>query len=515
MKKLLAILMAMLMAALPVLGMAGSIEEDMMAALKSGKAIMVESSAEMGEGFAAMMTEMNVPTEIVTVVSELVKAMNVGCYMQNGQVGLAVKSAGADLVTADVAINMDKKEAFIASNLLGDSVIRLNEDDLAAAQKYAAFAQYDELAAEGIITAEQAQELKDSYAPATMEIPMPDFSAVNFSELTMENTMAYFMSMMQKVSMDMAEDGSMNVSVTVTSEDSKDLFKALFADLKASESLMKAINDYLVQVEAPGTVEELMDSLLKSMEESASDVKVSVDANVSAEGNVVAAVVISNGSEDVRIDFTLVQDDISALYLVITIPDGRTVSFSLTMGNIEGTDAVSVELDAAESDGSKVLELAVNVIDSDEMGVFNGKMVVSGEELITVDGIISKDHTKDDVWVDNMSMNVAVNAGEQKLSEQIQETVTTIFGAAPEIMTETKVFVNESEAPVAISTSRIFTADAMPAVSADGAVCFADMDQATFEAWTAETVQNVPMAFMTKLIQNLPESVLQMLMQQQ
>ena len=487
MKKILALLLVAMMAIMPAMSMASGVEEAVASVIESGKAVNYEMSLTHGtlpeiDGLTA---------EITQVINDVIDAIGVRGYVQNGQIGGAIQLGGQDAVTADIAIDVENMAGYVTSNILKGSVIRLSMDDIAAANKFMAFKNYDEMVANGYITEEQAAELKAEYeqnaaSPLDFQINMPDFSGVELESLTFDNTINFFMAQAEKAVVEQNEDGSMSITINVTGDDVVGLYDAVFTDLKANTALVEAIDSYIESVEGTAKIADLLDQALVEIKNN-KDVLKNCEAvvEITAEGDLSSATLTLNIGEN---------DDVMEMTLAYTCLDDT---------NVFGIEAV-------QNDTKVSMMLVAQCTEAEDVYVFSVEN--NDKEIIRLGLDWTKNHTENTINDQVVFAASLFSDDGQELSMTVTGDTAAQFSADNLEVTEvTKIFLGESSDELITISEHIYSSDAVAAVDAASAVKMADMTEETFNSFIEESMMNLQMGLIG-ILQTLPQSALQMLM---
>lgn len=151
MKKLIAVIMSVIMMAMPVLSLAASPAEMLEAAWNNGRALKITGSFEIGETLFAL-AEMDEAS--AAIVGDLLDALAFSVTTQeNGMVKGALELSGQEAV--NVTLEPTEKELYIASSLMGNKVVAMTEEEMWTTMGH--FINY--FAASGMIDEDAAAEV--------------------------------------------------------------------------------------------------------------------------------------------------------------------------------------------------------------------------------------------------------------------------------------------------------------------------------------------------------------------
>ena len=345
-------------------------------------------------------------------------------------------------MTCDVLIDKDNMAGYATSNMLNGSVIRLSEADIAAANKFAAFQNYDSMVASGYITEEQAAQLKAEYeqnaaSPVNIEISMPDFSGVDMESLTFENTINFFMEQAQKAEVEQNEDGTTSIIIEVTGDDVVALYDAVFTDLKASASLVEAIDAYIASVEGNGKFTDLLDQVMAEIQKE-KDVLQECEAEIvlTAEGELATATLYLSIKESVESD------------KVMEMTFGYTVEDALQIVGIE----------AVQGDEKVTLMFVAQCTEAEDVYVFSAES--NDEEVIRVAVDWIKNHTETSINDEVTFMASIFNDGQEMSMTVTNETAAQFTAENVEMTEVTKIFLGQSAEELITINEHVYTTDA-------------------------------------------------------
>lgn len=554
MKKLTALLLALLMLALPVLSCAATTDEIMANARESGKGTRTVVTFVPGD------LTMFLGAENQAIYSDVLGALGLTVYnngKDGGQGGLSVSLQGNEVLNADVAVD-DAGTFYLKSNVLGSGTIAVNTDEWQPLMEKL----IDLMTAAEAFTASEAEELKAQLAAAFAAdgavIPTADEAFANVDWKPVETLMTEMLASAVTEAVTEQPEGcdraSVKVTMTFKPEDVVKLYQVLADCLKADPAAMAYLNSEFASTGM--TAEDFLTQMVEAMKEaSASMEDIPAVYYVSVAGNIVRV--------DAQINMNMEGEKLT-MPIVYTRETTEQGIMHTVKGNadVNGTELIVLNgtyLDAGEA-GLMAGEITMTADENDKMimtadCVFDDKNVdfsmdikvtePGAEQQIGMTLVAVETDTATDVKfnmnvkADGETVGISVTAKDEQtpgetsasgkgslemaitasgvtmglVGDYTTTAETTADGAKKDTACDVKLTVLGMDIPllsINMATETCEPADSI--VSAD-AVHPAAMSDEELEAWGAQVAQNAQIALIT-VVQNLPASVLQLLMAQ-
>ncbi len=493
MKKFLSLMLAVMLLALPVTSLA-EFNTDLLGQQKAMAFTLTFSDANIAALVEAAGEKVDEDEAAVfTMVNDLINAIGFTGYEQQAsadsmQFGYSLTLSGNDAM--NIQALLQKNGIYATSNLLGKDTVLVTLDQLTAALEDAKA----ELIAQGGTTA----ELDETFAPIKelLENPGEMFSAYmktnDLDTMELTNFLAAFEKIAEKAEKadaSAAPAGSDKAESAITLKLSKDdiatLLEAILNDFEATNygaGNVKSLNQSLALSEEKMTVDDALKACTNLMKDD-----VIVTLYTGADGNVVSATVKAALLEEVDSKDVV---DLDMVILNNKVDDQQKVTVTATATEDDEKVDVLFELNMADKDNGT---FNCTVTEDDTLVKVNGTIQATADKHTTVN--VKLDVTDGE---DKFGMGFLVTAAETESSIDMQMKLTSLDGAT----TYLSILMNCA------------LADMMPAVNTADAVQPLAMSEEEMEAWTASLETGMQME-LVKIIQYLPTSVLQMMMQQQ
>lgn len=268
MKKFTALLLAMLMLALPVMGMAASPSEMVDTAVANGAPLNTAIRFEAG-------VIPGLDQETAVIVSDLINAISMTTDQQGGdapQFDFALQLTGTDVLTLSGAAKGD--DIYVKSNLLGEDVLAANGDEAKII-----FERLLNMGVEaGMFTENDVAEMKQAIEQAATQVQIPSVD-LDMDDLDPTKVIEVVTKLAEKVQMGEVTAQPKNcdpaaamISINLTGEDIAEVYDALFDMMKNSKSFMQGFASTFESMNAqmdgePITAEEFMEKAPAAMRE--------------------------------------------------------------------------------------------------------------------------------------------------------------------------------------------------------------------------------------------------------
>ncbi len=554
MKKLTALLLALLMLVLPVLSCAATTDEIMANAKASGKGTRTVVTFVPGD------LTMFLGAENQAIYSDVLDALGLTVYnngKDGGQGGLAVFLQGNEVLNADVAVD-DAGTFYLKSNALGSDTIAVNTNEWQPLLEKL----IDLMTAAEAFTASEAAELKAQlaavFAADGAAIPTADKAFANVDWKPVETLMTELMASAVTEAVTEQPEGcdraAAKVTMTFKPEDVVRLYQVLADCLKADADAMAYLNSEFAS--SGMTAEDFLTQMVEAVKEASASME-----------DIPAVYYVSVAGNIVRVD-AQINMDMEGEKLTMPIVYTRETLEQGVMHTVKGT---------ADVNGAELVVLNGTYMDAGDAGLVAGNITMTPDEddkmVLTADCVFDDknvdfsmdikvtesgaeqqigmtlvtaetDHTTDvkfnmNVTADGENMSIGVNAkdeqtpGETSASGKgsLEMAITassvtmslvgdytttaeaTAEGAKKDTACDLKLTVLGMEIPLLSINMATETCEPHDSIVSADAVHPAAMSDEELEAWGAQVAQSAQIALIT-VVQNLPASVLQLLMAQ-
>lgn len=553
MKKLTALLMAMLLVILPVLGSAATTGEIIDAAKEAGLATKTTVTF-----VPADLTAM-LGTENAAIYTDLLNALGLVAYENNdanNQVGVKVTLQGKEVANFDFV--RENGTAYVNTNFLGESLAVDQDEWQPLMEKLVDLMVSSDAmsAAEGKMLKEQIAAYFSGEATAVMPTASNAFEHVDWTPVT--NKAMEILNAKGKISAVTEQPGTCDqaanvLTLNVNGDDIVAIYEAIANALRADVTAMNYLNGELA--EEGMTAEDLLTGLLDGIKETMAKVEGDIPMVIymSAAGNIVC----------MTFDVTMVQD-----------AERIAVDFDYNRATIDSGVNHTVTLDAL-IDGAKIMDCGFTYLDAGEASLVAGEMIVeadgekltlnadavydeknldasfklnmTGSETVSMDvNILSKEtDTTTDV---DVTMNVLADGEEVGLSVKIADEQVpgdtsatgkgtlqlgmssggvelgavaayeakaekTADGAKRDTVCDVKLSVMGMELPLLTINASTVTGQPEASIASADAIHLADYSDEQMTAY-GQQVEGTAMVALLGIMQNLPQSILMMVMGQ-
>lgn len=495
MKKLTAMLLALVMMTLPMLGLAASPDEMLQAAVDAGRPLKVEGQLNYG-------AIPGMDAEIETIINDVVDAIGFTYTEQENQGSFALKLSGNDVLTFAGAT--EGEDIYINSNLLGGTVAFNGEEGKAILEKLMNLA-----VSSGMMTEDELAEIKAALDQAAAQVAAP-MENVDVEDMDLTGLLNVAMELAAKVQTGEVTQQPKNcdaaatmVTITLTGEDITKLYTEIFKLLQNVPQFTEALQsaDTLTINGENVTPEEFVAKL----PEMAGEIGKMID------GDIPVAIYMDEAGEPVY----------------------GTLAMTMKAENEEGTEeTVAMDMNYARLTVNEGVTHAVNVIakDNNNEGVSVSVNVLTSEKKDVVNVAVAS--LKGDVAepVVNVDVTVEKEYGETESEEDVLVVVTIVdseskeeISFAVEAETEAKLVgedvVYESDIDLNVMGIEELlcikitetTGEAAESIVTADAVRPGQMTEEEFNTYVTEDVASNAMNALMGLIQNLPASALSLL----
>jgi hypothetical protein len=494
MRKLLSVLLAVVMLALPAMSLAASPDEIM--AMAENRTTYTEITFTSG----------NLPLsdDYATPISDLLNALSIGLVSGNeGETStLAMGLSGKTVLTVDAQTKDDT--LYLASSLL-DNPVAFTADELQALMT-SIMSSYNEAigadettATDTTLSLEDLTSLSDQMANVAsgFKIDVDQVTAVLDRIAGRITTEA-----VTEQSKD-HEPATTKTTLTVTAEDVSDIIKVALDAVQNNETLMTLLHQANIKYSFDGeevTEEEFFTQLPERYEEA-----------LSHYGDITAVILQNDAGETVHVELSAEAKDDSVLpiemaYNRLGTADGMGHSFTFTLTN-----------NSSDSDAQQMALSADWLTDAEKTVSFNAAVSIlradgTVDEFFSFTASGTKEYGDTEASSD-VTYTMAVSSDgteESRMSFSMQVSTTASFDGKDAMENETVTLSMNSSDPMLTINVAQATGDAADNIDGTNAVHPITMTEDELNTYLSE-VQTSAMTNLAVILQNLPSSVLNLL----
>lgn len=490
MKKLTAMLLALVMMTLPMLGLAASPDEMLQAAVDAGRPLKVEGQLNYG-------AIPGLEPEIETIINDVVDAIGFTYTEQENQGSFALKLSGNDVLTFAGAT--EGEDIYINSNLLGGTVAFNGEEGKAILNYLLNLA-----VSSGMMTEDDLAEIKAALEQATAQVAAP-MENVDVEDMDLTGLLNVAMELAAKVQTGEVTQQPKNcdaaatvMTFTLTGEDITKLYTEIFKLLQNVPQFTEALKsaDTLTINGENVTPEEFVAKL----PEMAGEIGKMIQGDIPVE------IYLDEAGEPVY-----------GTIAMTMAAEGDTVSMDMNYARLtvnEGvTHAVNVVAKDNNNEGASV---SVNVLTSEKKDVVNVAVASLkdnvAEPVVNVDVTVEKEYGETESEEDVLVVVTIVDSDSKEEISFAVEAETEAKLVGEDVVYESDIDLNVMgiEDLLCIKITETTGEAAESIVTAD-AVRPGQMTEEEFNAYVTEDVASNAMNALMGLIQNLPASALSLL----
>lgn len=492
MKKLTALLLALLVLALPVMSMAASPDELFNQA--------AEGKAYTTNGVLAWGNTSLLDADAQSLVKDVVDAISFTRSVQENQTDFALKLSGTDVLTLSTATAGE--DTYVLSNLLGGSVAFNDAEGQVIADYLMKYA-----VSSGMMTEDDVAEVKASIQQA-MEQTETAAADVDLSSFDTTAITAWAEKFLSSVTIEEVAQQPKNsdpaasvISFTLTGEDVTELYTMIFDMLKDNEAFVAGLSSAALTMDGESvTADELVAKLPELAQKIGDAIQgdVPVEVYVDDEGNPVYAVVTMTMKLENEDDMETITMGVE--YVRLTVADGVTHAVNL------------VALD----DNLAGAAFSVSVLNGEKLTTINAGIgsVTEGvtETILGLDVKAEKDYGDTEAKLDvDATLTITSDDAEIPVGIKLVKTAkldgenATYEGDLDLLLLGEKLLCLQMTAA---------TGEAAPSIVAADAVRPGQMTEDEFNAYLENDVMLALQTALVNLIQSLPASVLSLLMGQ-
>ena len=496
MKKILSIMLALFMLALPTLSLAASPAGLLGEAVEAGRPWRAEVSMQAGE----------IPADADTaaLLSDIIDALGFRMDVQQGdapQTDVALLLSGKEVLTFAVAEKGD--DTYIKTNLTGEDVMAFNAEEAQALLERVLKLMVDS----GAMTEAELEEIKAQLGSmagagnitAMMEGMQVDTAAILslVAEITAQVTTEEVTAQPRN-----CDPAVRKVSFTVTRDMLMKYYSLCVDMLKKNEAYMALLNEQMALVADSGeavTAEEALDKGLETIQNSITAFSAPVSVYLNEKDEPVYALVdatMTTGQEDDQVNLTMTigyarltgTEGVSHSATLIA-NDEEKDGIAMTFNYLAGEKRSMISFDAAEIDEG-VSEAPVMSVEAE---LLKDRVETAAHDQLTVTMTLRDDD-------ESQSMTLKADVSAEKSGE---DAAFNLIG---------KLFLPGSEKEMITLNAAVTTGEAAPSIAVEDAVRPGAMTDDEFNAFLGQVVQSAQTALLV-MLQSLPDSVLQLFLQ--
>lgn len=412
---------------------------------------------------------------------------------REGRNAFALQLSGKD------AFRVDWEDAdgrfYVLSNWLGEDAISFNDEELAAT-----ITRLSELMGEAANVS--AEELNK--ALSSLEISQPEFSEEEIAKVT-----DYIQTLMERVEVSEVTQQPRNcdaaeemLTLTLTAEDIAQYYEVVFDIMLQNEEMM----NFLHQLNFTATVDGEAMTVEEAMEQFPDKIRAQADAI----GEIPMTIYLDSNGEPVMLttDMNIVPEG------------GEAVAMNFEMTRQTTSDGIgwAANMEISEN-GAPLAGLTVSYLaDSQTMDVFTLVVVAKQEgaddvEMLNISYLADKDYAADQAKeTATLSFSFRPEVDQEALALTLESTTEASFdGTSAALNNTANLYLTGEKEPILTQTRTVASVDA-PASLAEGEVVTpGTMDDTAFQTFLNQELTTITSSG-TKMLQLLPESVLQILL---
>lgn len=501
MKKLLALFLALMMMALPAMGMAASPAELFSSAADAGRPVHVEYSFEGGQ--------LPLDENIAAILNDILNTLSFSFDKQEGdapQTDLCMLLGGSEVLNIAVARKDDL--IYVQSNVLGaDALAFTAEEGLTIIERLTALA-----VDSGSVTQSEAdayiQQVEALISGFAAESAVSQLDSFDLTDMDISGLLSYYADLAERIEISQVSGQPKNcdtaatvVTYTLTGEDIAEGYNQVFGMIESSDNLMTQLDQVVKAVDGTYTAKELLetmnDATSRISEVMEGDVPVTIyldEAGLPVYATASFTMRMEESSDDVlngSIDYTR-----------LTVNEGVTHNINvIATRNGDTGNGASVSLAVLQGEKRSTLDFSVSQIIA---GVTEG-------EAINVNVALDKDRT-DTTAKDQLTFCATVTEDNGNTSGFVvtADIDAEITGEDAVLTAAVKPYIYGEEKELLTLKVNASTGSAKASIVTEDAARPGQMDDEAFNTLLVSVVQSAQVALVS-VLQNMPTSVLQLL----
>lgn len=488
MKKLTALLLALLMLALPVMGMAASPDELFTQA--------AETRPYKKEGKLTWGNTSLLDAETQALVKDVVDAIGFTLAGQENQTDFALTLSGNDVLTLSTATQGE--DTYLLTNLLGGTVA-FNEAEGSVILDYL----MNLCVASGMMTEDDVAQAKASIQQALDQaesVSLTEGVSIDTAPLStwLEDFAARITTEEVTQQPKNSDPAAQLVSITLTGEDLTQLYTLLFDSLMDNPNFIAGLNSATLTMDGESVTAEEFAARLPEMAKKIGDAvqgDIPVNLYLDADGNpvyITAVVTMTMESEGKTVTITMDMD-----YTRLTVAEGVTHAFNI------------IALDK----NNEGLSISVSVLNSDKLTTVSAGLGSirdgAATPVLGLDVKAEKEYGDAESELDLEAVLTIVSDGQELTLGLDMDKETKMNGQDAVYEGDMDIsFMGEELLCVKVTAA---TGEAAPSIITADAVRPGQMTEEDFNAYVENDVMMALQMALVNLIQSLPASVLSLL----
>lgn len=487
MKKLTAMLLALVMMTLPMLGLAASPDEMLQAAVDAGRPLKVEGQLNYG-------AIPGMDAEVETIINDVVDAIGFTYTEQENQGSFALKLSGNDVLTFAAA--SEGGETYLSSNLLGGTVAFNGEEGKVILEYLLNLA-----VSSGMMTEDELAEIKASLAQAAAQMAAPA-ETMDIEDMDLTGLMNVAMELAAKVQTGEVTQQPKNcdaaasvLTFTLTGEDVTKLYTEIFKLLQNMPQFTEALKSAdTLNINGENVTPE---EFVAKLPEMAGEIGKMI------QGEIPVAIYMDEAGEPVY-----------GTLAMTMAAEGDTVTMDMNYARLTVNEGVTHAVNViAKDNNNEGASVSVNGLTSEKKDIVNVAVAsLKGdvaEPVVNVDVTVEKEYgeteSEEDVLV---AVTIVDSDSKEEISFAVEvETEAKLVGEDVVYASDIDVSAMGIEEILCIKVTETTGEAAESIVTAD-AVRPGQMTEEEFNTYVTEDVANSAMNALMGLIQNLPASAL-------
>lgn len=495
MKKLVAMILAMVMLAMPIASLA---EGDFISeAVENGRCVERVTTFAMSE---------TGEEDVDAIIGGLLKALSIVTYWQEAdgvQTGLRINMDGTDILSIDVA-GADEK-LYLRSDLLkGDTIAVAQEDSKAIAEKV-----IKTLAAEGVIDEEDVntalKQVEESISGTANPMADVDFEAImnGFDFSALQQFAEGMAGRIEQSDLSGLPEGSdpavAAVTMKLTAEDIIQCYDVIFDAVKNNKEYLALLDTMIVSVnDQPMSAEDAVNEMQKQLHDGLGEV---------VQGEI-PVTIFMNGDDEVVA---------ATMEMEMKVPDEESGEVQPIKADVdywrhtEDGQVAHMVVYNILSDGELMANASLQLVTSD--GYVDAMLNITDPENIVAFGFQRMENATDTERTVDAVVAISFGTNENGAANSASTVMVTIDidakknGVDAEQTTVATLSLNGND--LASMTTQSKTGEPKESIVTEAAIRLAELGQEDFQAWLEGVINNLQVWVVTA-IQSLPSDVLMM-----
>ena len=496
MRKITAMLLALLLLALPVMGMAASPAEMIEGAAAAGQPIHTAITFEAG-------TIPGLDAETAAIFNDIINALGITTDIQENQTSFALQLSGEDALT--LAWATEGEDTYINSNLLGGTIAFNATEGDAIIDRLLALAVEAEM-----FTERDVAEVKEALAQVAEQANV-QVEAIDLENIDMTALLTVVEELMQKVTVGEVTQQPKNsdpaasvITMKLTGEDIAKVYKVIFDVMKNVPQFTQMLESADLTMNGEKVTAEEMIAKLPELAD---------QIGAMVQGEIPVEIYLDEAGEPVYgiMSMTMKAEDEEGKEEAITMD----MDFARRTVNEGVTYAVTIRAEDTKDEGVSITAdvLETEKLTTTNVGIASIENGVSAP-VITVSVLVNKNYGETESEED-MIVDVVITDDEEEVSFKldIESEAKKISDAEVAYESEIELYVLGLEEELFTINVDQLSGKAVDSIVTADAVRPGAMTDDAFATYVNEDVMGALMNALMGLVQNLPSSVLNLFME--